>query len=113
VRGYLLEKGLDVRPHVRRTLTQALIDESDLLIVMGADHQSALRRGFGLDAPLYLEACGEAAEGLPDIEEVVADYRSNATAVTAHIRHTIDRIVELAPRLAERIPLLLRQHGKG
>ena len=113
VRAYLLEKGLDVRPHVRRTLTQAIIDESHLLIVMGTDHRSALQRNFGRSAPLYLEACGEAAAGLPDIEEVVADYRSNPAAVSAHIRHTIDRIIELAPRLAGRIPLLLRQYGRG
>jgi len=113
VRAYLLEKGLDVRAHVRRTLTQAIVDESHLLIAMGTDHRSAVQQGFGLSAPLYLEACGEAAEGLPDIEEVVADYRTNAAAVTAHVRWTIDRIVELAPRLAGRIPLLLRQHGRG
>jgi protein-tyrosine phosphatase len=112
VRAYLLEKGLDVRPHVRRTLTQAIIDESHLLIVMGTNHRSTLQRGFGLSVPLYLEACGEAAEGLPDIEEVIADHRTNPAAVTAHIRQTIDRIIELAPRLAERIPLLLRQHGR-
>lgn len=113
VRAYLLEKGLDVSRHRRRTLTQAIVDESQLLIVMGTDHRSALQRSFGLSAPLYLEACGEAAEGLPDIEEVVADYRTNAAAVTAHVRQTIDRVIELAPRLAERIPLLLRQHGRG
>jgi protein-tyrosine phosphatase len=113
VRAYLREKGLDVSRHLRRTLTQAIVDESHLLIVMGTDHRSTLQRGFGVSAPLYLEACGEAAEGLPDIEEVIADYRTNTAAVTAHVRRTIDRIIELAPRLAERIPLLLRQHGRG
>jgi protein-tyrosine phosphatase len=112
VRAYLLEKGLDVRPHVRRTLTQALVDESHLLIVMGTDHRDALKQAFGRSVPLYLEACGEAAEGLPDIEEVIADYRTNPAAVTAHVRQTIDRIIELAPRLAERMPQLLRQHGR-
>jgi protein-tyrosine phosphatase len=113
VRAYLLEKGLDVRPHVRRTLTQTIIDESDLLVVMGTDHRSTLQQSFGLSAPLYLEACGEAAEGLPDIEEVISDYRTNAAAVSAHVRMTIDRIIELAPRLAERIPVLLRRHCRG
>jgi protein-tyrosine phosphatase len=113
VRAYLLEKGLDVRAHVRRTLTRAIVDESHLLIVMGTDHRSALQKNFGLSVPLYLEACGEAAEGLPDIEEVIADYQTNPAAVTAHVRWTIDRIIELAPRLAERIPLLFRQHGRS
>jgi len=42
---------------------------------------------------------------------VVLDYRTNPGAVTAHVRFTIDRIVELAPRLARRIGSLLTERG--
>jgi len=31
---------------------------------------------------------------------VVLDYRTNAAAVDAHVRKTIDTIIELMPRLA-------------
>jgi hypothetical protein len=79
---------------------------------MSTDHRSLLQEKFGVRVPLFLEACGEAAEALPDIEEVVLDYRTNAAAVTVHIRQTIDRIVELAPRLAGRIDLLLKQKAR-
>ena len=103
VRDYLLSRGLDVRRHARRTLTRALLEEADLTIAMGLDHRDFIGRNFGMKPPLYLEACGLAAEGLPDIEEVVHDYRTNAAAVTAHVRWTIDRIIELAPSLAVRL----------
>jgi len=107
VRDYLLAKGLDVRKHARRTLTRQILEQSDLVIAMGVDHRAFIERNFGLRVPLFLEACGLAAEGLPDIEEVVLDYRTNPAAVTAHVRWTIDRIVELAPRLAGRLDRLL------
>ncbi len=53
--------------------------------------------------PLFLEACGGASEPLPDIEEVVLDYRTNSAAVDAHVKKTIDLIIELTPRLAARL----------
>ena len=107
VREYLLSKGIDVSAHRRRTLTPELLGEADLVVAMSTDHVEFIRERFGRPVPLVLEACGLAPAALPDIEEVVADYRSNAAAVDAHVRLTIDRILELAPRLAARIDLLL------
>ena len=62
--------------------------------------------------PLYLEVCGHGAEWLPDIEEVIPHYRTNRVAVEAHVRMTIDRIVGLAPRMAENIDVLLEKYGR-
>ena len=67
---------------------------------MSTDHQHVLREKFGVRAPVFLEACGGSCEALPDIEDVVLDYRTNAAAVDAHVRKTIDTIIELTPRLA-------------
>jgi protein-tyrosine phosphatase len=103
VREYLLSKGFDVSRHQRRTLTQAILAESHLVIAMSLDHRDYLRRRFDHAAPLFLEACGEPAEALPDIEEAVLDYATNRAAVEAHVRATIDRILSLTPRLAARI----------
>jgi protein-tyrosine phosphatase len=108
VRDYLLAKGLDVRNHQRRTLTRSLLDESRLVVAMSTDHRSFLSERFGADVLLYAEACGGAAEALPDIEDVIADYWTNAVAVDAHVRHTIDKIVALAPAMARRIDSLLK-----
>jgi protein-tyrosine phosphatase len=109
VRDYLRAKGFDVSRHQRRTLTEAILRESHLVIAMSTDHRDFLRERFGHRAPLFLEACGEIADALPDIEEVVADYRTNAAAVDAHVRATIDRIVALTPRLAARLDRLLKE----
>jgi protein-tyrosine phosphatase len=108
VREYLLSKGFDVSGHQRRTLTESILRESHLVIAMSVDHRDYLSRRFGHWAPLFLEACGEAGEALPDIEEVVLDYTTNRAAVEAHVRATIDRILSLTPRLATRIDTLLR-----
>jgi protein-tyrosine phosphatase len=103
VRDYLLAKGLDVRMHQRRTLTRQILEASELVIAMSTDHQRLLRERFGMQAPVFLEACGGACEALPDIEDVVLDYRTNAAAVDAHVRKTIDLIIEQTPRLARRL----------
>ena len=112
VGGYLLSKGLDVRGHARRTLTQAILDESDLVVAMSTEHQATIRERFGREVPLYLEVCGEAPAWIPDIEDVVPDHATNRAAVEAHVRMTIDRIVGLAPRMAENIDLLLQRYAK-
>jgi protein-tyrosine phosphatase len=110
-REYLLAKGFDVSGHRRRTLTQAMVDESHLVVAMSTDHQVTIRERFGRTVPLYLEVCGEAAEWLPDIEDVIPDYQTNRLAVETHVRRTIDRIVQLAPRIAVNIDLLMERYG--
>jgi protein-tyrosine-phosphatase len=102
VRDYLRERGLDVSTHRRRTLTREILSDAALVVAMSTDHQRFLREKFALEAPVFLQACGGACEPLPDIEEVVLDYRTNRAAVDAHVRKTIDTIIELTPRLAQR-----------
>ena len=103
VRDYLISKGLDVRTHQRRTLTQEILRSADYVVAMSLDHQRFMLERFGVRAPVFLEACGGACEALPDIEDVVHDYRTNPAAVDAHVRMTIDRIIEATPRLLARI----------
>jgi protein-tyrosine phosphatase len=81
VREYLLAKGFDVSRHQRRTLTEAILRESHLVIAMSVNHCADLRSRFGRAAPLFLEACGEPG----------------------------DRILSLTPRLASRLDALLDQ----
>lgn len=113
VRNYLLTKGFDVSAHRRRTLSQAIVDRSSLVVAMSTDHQQFIQARFARHAPLFLEACGEPAAWLPDIEEVVPDWETNLSAVEAHVRSTIDRIVTLVPRMATDIDVLLERHGKA
>jgi protein-tyrosine phosphatase len=108
VRDYLLAKGFDVRRHQRRTLTEAILGESHLVVAMSTDHRTYIRERFGRSAALFLEACGEAGEALPDIEEAVLDYRTNSAAVNAHVRATIDRVLSLSQTLAARLDKLFK-----
>ena len=98
-----MSKGLDVSAHRRRTLTRAILDSADIVIAMNTDHRDYLEQRFARQAPLYTEACGMPGEPLPDIEDVIPDYATNAAAVTAHLHATIDRIIALAPRLAAQL----------
>jgi len=82
-------------------------------VAMSTDHQAFIRERFGREVPLYLEVCGEPAAWLPDIEDVIPDYQTNIVAVKAHVRRTIDRIVELAPRMTDNIDSLMQKYGKG
>jgi protein-tyrosine phosphatase len=109
--GYLLQKGYDASSHRRRTLTQAIMDESQLVVAMSTDHQAFIRARFERQVPLFLEVCGQRADWLPDIEDVIPDWQTNRPAVEAHVRATIDRIVELTPRMAVNIDALMERHG--
>ena len=40
VRDYLLSRGFDVSRHQRRTLTEAILRDSHLVIAMSLDHQA-------------------------------------------------------------------------
>ena len=106
IRQYLLGKGLDVSAHRRRTLTQAMVESAHLVVAMSVDHREFIRRRFGRSAPLFLECCGGAPEALLDLHEAVRDYRTNRAAALAYLHETMDRIVELTPRLAQRLALL-------
>ena len=108
VSAYLLTKGFDVRAHRRRTLTHDIVKQAHLVVAMSLDHREFIRARFGVEVPLFLECCGEAPAALLDLHEAIADHRTNPPAAALHIRATIDRIIELTPRLTARLDVLLR-----
>lgn len=108
ISGYLMQKGLDVSRHVRRTLTREIAGRARLLVAMSVDHRDFIHARFGRSAPLFLECCGEAPEGLLDLHEAVRDPRASPADALAYLRSTIDRIIDLTPRLARRIDTLLQ-----
>jgi protein-tyrosine-phosphatase len=106
VRDYLLARGLDVSRHHRRTLTVQMLQDQGPVIAMSTEHRSVLAERFSRqDVPLFTEACGLPGEPLPDVDEVVKDHETIPVAVYAHVRMIIDRIIELSPQLANRLPL--------
>ncbi len=108
VSKYLRTKGFDVTAHRRRTLTTPMLDTSDLVIAMSTEHVITLRDQFNYTtAPLFTTTCGLDDEPLPDVDEAIADHTTNPRAVEAHVRAIIDRILELTPRLADRLTMPL------
>ena len=107
VRDYLRFKGLDVSRHRRRTLTPEILQEPGPVIAMSTEHREFLAERFNLpDVPLFTEACGFPGEPLPDVNQAVPQYETNTAAAETHVRMIIDRIIELTPRLAKRLPRL-------
>ena len=71
---------------------------------MSTEHRSVLAERFNRwGVPLFTEACGLPGEPLPDVNEAIKDFATNPAAAEAHIRMTIDRIIELTPLLASRL----------
>lgn len=96
--------GLDVSGHRRRTLTADMLHPSVTVIAMSTDHRELIARHFGrYDVLLFTEACGLPPAPLLDVHEAIPDYASNLSAAEAHVRTTIDRIVDLTPDLASRL----------
>jgi protein-tyrosine phosphatase len=104
VSGHLHLRGIDVSRHRRRTLTADMLAPAVTVIAMSTDHRDFIAQNFGRrDVPLFTEACGLEPAPLLDLHEAVPDYATNPDASAAHIRDTIDRILELAPDLARRL----------
>ncbi|MEM7017835.1 MAG: hypothetical protein AAF512_10925 [Pseudomonadota bacterium] len=100
---YLAKKGLDVSKHQRRTLSQAILNQADIVIAMSTDHQVTLQHEFQLDVPLYMEASGGQAMSLPDVDDLFQPEDFHSLAAQQHIYRIIDRIVEQSSRLAKRL----------
>jgi protein-tyrosine phosphatase len=103
VRDHLRARELDVSRHVRRTLTQRILESADLAVAMSTDHQEFVRARFQREIPLYTEVCGLPPAPLLDVGEAVPDYADNLQAGYAHMRAMMDRIIELSPSLVARL----------
>lgn len=107
VRDYLRDKGLDVSRHARRTLTHHILATADVAVAMSTDHREFVRARFQRDIPFYMEVCGLPPAPLLDVGEAVPDFVTNIEVGYAHMRGIMDRIIELSPALAARLPSLI------
>lgn len=103
VAAYLLAAGLDVSDHRRRTVDERIVRDADLVIAMSTDHLAFLRERLATEATLFSEACGAAPTPLPDIDDLFAPEDWHGPEAIRHIRRTIDRIIDLTPRLGDRL----------
>lgn len=103
VAAYLLSLGLDVSLHQRRTIDTQIIDGSGLIIAMHKDHKRHLADQFGLEVPLFSEATRGEVRDMPDVDDLFAPKDFLSSDAVAHVKSTINLIIEDAPKLADRL----------
>ncbi|NNF78812.1 MAG: hypothetical protein HKN05_12360 [Rhizobiales bacterium] len=103
VAAYLMGKGLDVSNHQRRLVNAELLEQTDLVVAMNTDHQKTLQQRHGVKAPLYMEACGQGALPLLDVDDLFARGEWYSPAAIGHIQQIIDQIVAASPALSARL----------
>jgi protein-tyrosine phosphatase len=102
--GRMMEKGVDVSGHRQRLLTRELVEGTDLLIAMGANHREFVRRSFGREVPLFNQVCFEKDEPILDVDEAVPEWQVDLTRARDYILLVIEHIWQATPVLLTRLP---------
>lgn len=104
VSGHMTRNGIDVSDHQPRKLTQDMLDQTDLAVAMGRDHQEHVAKTFGRDIPLFNQVAFDLDEPMPDIWEVLPNWRGVDEAKGhAYAWNLMDRIFEGIPMFVERM----------
>ncbi|HYK89422.1 MAG TPA: low molecular weight phosphatase family protein [Acidobacteriota bacterium] len=103
---FLRKKGADPSAHVQRKLSREMLEEADVAIAMGIDHQQFIFEQFGRDVPLFNQVCYQREEPLLDVHEAMPDWVSRMGAARAYVQSVVDHIWKATPPLLERLPYL-------
>jgi protein-tyrosine phosphatase len=106
VQTRLLLRGADVTAHVQRQLTREMVEEADLVIAMGRNHQAYIRERFERDVPLFNHACFELDEPILDVHEALPEWEQDLERARIYVWSVIDRIWEAMPSLISRLPMV-------
>ena len=107
VQDRLTRNGADPSRHVQRVLTRQLVEESDLVIAMGLDHQASIQQHFGVTVPLFNEVALGLTRPILDLHEALPDWEQDRQQAHHYIESVIDRLWGAAPALITRLPLFL------
>jgi protein-tyrosine phosphatase len=99
VKHCLRKKGADISGHIQRRVTLELLQETDLVVAMGRDHQDFIKTGFGRDVPLFKQLCYGRDESIPDLHEMYPNWERDLTSAQAYVTSVIDMIWEDIPSL--------------
>lgn len=98
------EMGLDITPHRSRRVTQEMMDNYDLILVMVANHKEPLLLEFpeyGHKVYLLSEMVGEAWDVEDPVGQPLEEYRATADLMDQVLQDGWERILELAKENAE------------
>ena len=99
VKEYLLGKGIDVSDHQPRKITRAMLEQANLAVAMDLPHQWKIFARFSRHIPLFSEVAYARMSPLPDVNEVVADWRNNEAAAREYGWAVMDIIFDGMPGL--------------
>jgi protein-tyrosine-phosphatase len=97
VRARLIERGIDPTGHVQRKLTQQILDDADLSVAMGFDHQAFTHKQFGQEIPLFNRVCFGRDEPVIDLGEKLTNWREDPKAADVYVIQMVDTIWEAIP----------------
>jgi protein-tyrosine phosphatase len=95
----LREKGADLTRHVQRQLTKELVEDADLVVAMGRNHQVFVREQFGRDVPLFNQICLGHDTPILDLHEVMPDWETDPERARAYVCSVVDVIWATAPAI--------------
>ena len=103
VQTRLTLRGAAVAAHIQRQLTRAMVEETDLVIAMGRNHQAFIREHFEREVPLFNRVCFERDEPILDVHEALPDWETDPERARIYVWSVIDRIWEAVPFLVARL----------
>lgn len=85
-----------------------MIKEADLVVAMGTDHREFIEKTFGIRPVLFMEVAQGLAQGIPDLNEAIPDYRENREGSKLYIHGVVDLIFGNQEEFMERLPQFLK-----
>ena len=99
----LKERGIDASGHKQTKLTQEIVDDTDLLIAMGINHQVFIQDTRWVKVPVFNELDYREHTPVYDVEEAIQDYATNPQAVEKYERRAIHHIEKWIPYVIKSI----------
>jgi protein-tyrosine phosphatase len=93
----LLKHGVDAKSHVKRHVTQEIINCSDLITAMADYHIPYIKAEYGLEIPLYNEIALGLKTTVPDVNECGIDWRNDFDGRARHERKIVNYLHDSMP----------------
>lgn len=108
VEEYLRARGLDISNHRPKPVTREHLEAADLAVAMGMEHRERIEQDFGQRLPLFSEVAYGTETPLPDVCDVVPDWRNNEEASRKYAWSVMDYICDGMPDFATRLQQFIK-----
>ena len=92
VADYLRAIDIDISRHQPRVITHDILKAADHPIAMDHPHQKTIAERFGAQIPLFSQFAYGRDQPMPDVYEVVPDWRNNEKEAIAYGHEVMDFI---------------------